>query len=224
MFRSDISLSPRIADLRRVVGLGLRHAGAHTTSVLSCLKEGGAFLRQWAEHPRSIGAIAPSGPILAARMASLVPQGPGLVIELGPGTGAVTRALLRGGVDPRDLILLEYAPDFCRTLRRRFPKLTVMEGDAACLCELLAPQLSRAPVRAIVSSLPLVSLPEHVRAAIIRQMRACVAQHGVIIQFTYALWSPSVLQQTGCARDVCRFALCNLPPAKVERFRNIGHC
>ena len=212
-------LPPRIELLRRAVGLGLRHAGTHTAAMLSCLKEGGAFVRQWAGHPRATGAIAPSGPVLAARMASLVPPGPGLVIELGPGTGSVTRALLHSGVDPRDLILVEYAPDFCRALRRRFPRLTVLEGDAARLDELLAPRLAHVPVKAVVSSLPLVSLPDDTRTAVIRQMRA-VAQHGVIIQFTYALWGPSILQKTGCARDDCRFALCNLPPARVERFRN----
>ena len=212
-------LPPRIELLRRAVGLGLRHAGTHTAAMLSCLKEGGAFVRQWAEHPRSIGAIAPSGPMLAARMAALVPPGPGLVVELGPGTGSVTRALLRSGIDPQDLILVEYAPEFCRALRRRFPRLQVLEGDAARLGELLALRLVRADVRAIVSSLPLVSFPDGLRAAVIEQMRS-VARNGVIIQFTYALWGPSILQQTGCDRDVCRFALCNLPPARVERFRN----
>ena len=146
-------LSPRIELLRRAVGFGLRHAGTHTAAMLSCLKEGGTFVRQWAEHPRSIGAIAPSGPMLAARMAALVPPGPGLVVELGPGTGSVTRALLRSGIDPQDLILVEYAPEFCRALRRRFPRLQVLEGDAARLGELLAPRLVRADVRAIAGRL-----------------------------------------------------------------------
>lgn len=219
MFRSDQILTQPISVLRRAVDTGLRQAGTHTATLLSCLKEGGVFVRHWARHPSSTGAIAPSGPVLAAHMADLVPPGPGLVIELGPGTGAVTRALLRHGIAARDLILVEYAPDFCRALRRRFPRLTVVEGDAARLGELLAHRLRETPVRAIVSSLPLVSLPDATRAAVVAQMRA-VARHGVIIQFTYTLWGPSVLQRTGCSRDMCRFAFRNLPPARVERFRN----
>lgn len=219
MFRSVPRLPSRLNALRHAVGLSLRHAGTHTTALLSCLKDSSVFLRQWASAPRSIGAIAPSSPMLAASMAALVPEGPGLIIELGPGTGSVTRALLNRGIAPQDLILVEHSPEFCRSLSCRFPQLTILNGDAARLRELLPPELARQPVKAVVSSLPLVSLPEESRTAIIAQMRSCIAQHGVIIQYTYALWKPSILQQTGCMRDSSRITLCNLPPARIERFR-----
>ncbi|MBZ0229465.1 MAG: phospholipid methyltransferase, partial [Bauldia sp.] len=89
------------------------------------------FLKSLAERPRMTGAIAPSGPALAKRMASHVdPNEEELVIELGPGTGVVTKALIERGVKPSRIIAIEYSPDFCRLLAERFPGITVVRGDA----------------------------------------------------------------------------------------------
>ena len=89
------------------------------------------FLRSWLERPLVMGAVTPSGKILARTMASYVdPRIPGPVIELGPGTGPVTDALIRRGVAQDRLVLIEYNPDFCRLLKRRFPKATIIQGDA----------------------------------------------------------------------------------------------
>ncbi|MEX2276767.1 MAG: SDR family oxidoreductase, partial [Cucumibacter sp.] len=88
------------------------------------------FLASLVRRPRMTGAIAPSGPALAKRMASHVDPNDTLpVIELGPGTGVVTKALIERGVKPSRIISIEYSPDFCRLLRQRFPGVTVIEGD-----------------------------------------------------------------------------------------------
>ena len=113
-------------------------------------------------------------------MAAMLPPGDGLVVELGAGTGAVTGALL-ACVPPERLLVLERLPAFCHLLRSRFPDLNVIRGDAARLADYLP---ANRPVAAIVSSLPLLSLPAPLQTAIVQQMRAATAHEGCIIQFT----------------------------------------
>src|SRR5437773_2340632 len=87
------------------------------------------FIRSWIEKPLSIGAVTPSGKVLARTMARYVdPDVDGPVIELGPGTGPVTEALVEQGVAPSRLVLVEYNPEFCRLLRARYPEATVVRG------------------------------------------------------------------------------------------------
>ena len=87
------------------------------------------FIRSWIEKPLSTGAVMPSSKALARTMARYVdPKASGPVIELGPGTGPVTEALVQRGVDPARLILVEFNPDFCRLLRKRYPAATVVQG------------------------------------------------------------------------------------------------
>ncbi len=104
------------------------------------------FIRTWMEKPISTGAVMPSSKVLARAMARYVdPNSTGPVIELGPGTGPVTEALVRHGVDPARLVLVEFNPDFCRLLRTRYPAATVVQGDAYRLRRLL--EISRARTR-----------------------------------------------------------------------------
>src|SRR6187431_616790 len=89
------------------------------------------FIRSWLEKPLATGAVTPSGRILARTMARYVdPDFSGPVVELGPGTGPVTEALLEQGVSQERLVLLEFNPTFCQLLRSRFPRATVVQGDA----------------------------------------------------------------------------------------------
>ena len=116
------------------------------------------FIRSWMEKPLRTGAVMPSGKALARVMARYVdPQSTGPIIELGPGTGPVTEALVQRGVDPARLVLVEFNPDFCRLLRTRYPAATVVQGDAYRLRRLLD-SIVRQPAAAIVSGLPLVTL------------------------------------------------------------------
>jgi phospholipid N-methyltransferase len=194
----------------------LETAQHHFFSLLQGLRGAFWFVAQLFRHPRTVGAICPSGQPLARMMASLLPGTPGLVVECGAGTGVVTRAILDQGIDRSRLIIIEYSPLFCRILRGKFPDLTVIQGDAAKLTSYLP---EGAQVSAIVSSLPLMSLPRETRAAIIDQARSAIRGTGCVIQFTYALWSVSPFLQAGCRRDAWALVLRNLPPARVERFR-----
>src|SRR2546423_15452311 len=117
------------------------------------------FLRSWIEKPLHMGAVMPSGRVLARTMAQYVDvYSTEPVVELGPGTGAITSALIEHGVDQRRLVLVEYNPSFCSLLRDRYPHATVVQGDAYALRASLGDALKQ-PASAVVSGLPLVTKP-----------------------------------------------------------------
>src|SRR6478736_3442992 len=148
------------------------------------------FLRSWIEKPLAMGAVMPSGKPLARTMAQYVdPHGDGPVIELGPGTGPITNALVERGVDPRRLVLLEYSPNFCALLRDRFPQATVVQGDAYALRNALVDVL-RQPAAAVISGLPLVTKPMRTRVRLLREAFNALAPRAPFIQFTYSVAPP----------------------------------
>src|SRR6185295_18890670 len=125
------------------------HAAARLEKKIQNLDEV-HFIRSWLEKPLSTGAVAPSSKLLARTMAQYVdPDAVGPVIELGPGTGPITEALVEQGVDPARLVLVEFNPKFCELLRRRFPAATVVQGDAYRLRDSLA-ELTRHEASAVV--------------------------------------------------------------------------
>jgi len=179
------------------------------------------FLKALFESPRLTGAVAPSGRRLARAMARFVdPSGDGLVVELGPGTGPVTRALIERGVARERLVLVEYDGGFCRLLAQRFAAVRIVQGDAYDLERTLAEFAGR-PIAAVVSSLPLLNQPPALRLKLIEDAFALMGPDGVLVQFTYGLASP--IPRQACAK---RFsAHCgapiwrNLPPARVWTYR-----
>jgi phosphatidylethanolamine/phosphatidyl-N-methylethanolamine N-methyltransferase len=144
------------------------------------------FIRTWLENPLSTGAVMPSSKALARTMASYVdPDSTGPVIELGPGTGPVTEALVQRGVDPKRLVLVEFDADFARLLRTRYPAATVVQGDAYRLKRLLS-ETVREPAAAMVSGLPLVTKPLRTRLRLMSDALSLLAPGAPFIQFTYA--------------------------------------
>jgi phosphatidylethanolamine/phosphatidyl-N-methylethanolamine N-methyltransferase len=178
------------------------------------------FLKSWIDSPGRTGAVAPSSPFLARRMASYVdPQAEGPVVEIGPGTGPVTEALIERGVDEGRLILVEYSPEFCELLRRRFPRATVIEGDAYALSTTLSGHLTE-KASAVVSSLPLFNKPPPERTALVQDAFANVMKAGApFIQFTYAVISPVPRKGSGLKAQVSDWVLRNIPPARVWVYR-----
>src|ERR1044071_5499901 len=119
------------------------------------LRDEARFIRSWIEKPLITGAVSPSGKALARMMAKPIdPSMPGQILEIGPGTGPVTEALIERGVDEERLILLEFNPGFVTLLRQRFPRATVLQGDAYDVFSLTQNVLT-GPVAGVVSSLPL---------------------------------------------------------------------
>jgi phosphatidylethanolamine/phosphatidyl-N-methylethanolamine N-methyltransferase len=187
------------------------------------LQDEARFLRSWLDNPLSTGAITPSSPALARAMAAAVqPERPGLVIELGPGTGPVTEALLARGVAEDRLVLIEFDTDFCDLLRRRFPRALVVQGDAYALAHALGKAFHRKPlppVAAIVSSLPLLMRPEAVRLSLLEEAFLLLGPGAPFVQFTYGLVSPVPRQRGGFSAEVSPPIWLNLPPARVWVYR-----
>lgn len=177
------------------------------------------FLKNWLKNPLRMGAVAPSGPVLARRMASYVdPAGTGPVIELGPGTGAITAALVARGVDPRQLVLVEYSIDFCRLLRERFPTATVVHGDAYTLDRTLSGRLT-GPADALVSGLPLMTRPEPIRLKLLDDALALMKPGAPFVQFTYSVTSPIPIKSGTFTAEPTERIWRNIPPARVWVYR-----
>lgn len=177
------------------------------------------FIRSWIEKPLSIGAVTPSGKVLARTMASYVdPASEGPVVELGPGTGPVTEALVQHGVDPARLVLVEFNPVFCRLLRSRYPDATVVQGDAYRLKHLLESML-RQPAAAIVSGLPLLTKPLRTRLRLIGDAFGLMSPGSPFIQFTYAVMAPIPKALPGVHAKPSEVIWLNLPPARVWVYR-----
>ncbi|KVA53370.1 methyltransferase [Burkholderia cepacia] len=179
------------------------------------------FVREWVGRPAAVGALCPSSRQLAREMADAVPDGDGLVVELGGGTGAITAALLERGVAPRRLVVVERSPAFVQHLRRRFPGISIVSGDARQLERLLPPD---ARVDAIVSCLPLRTLPRQDVTAIVGQCHRVLSADGVMIQFTYDLRPPGRHPFGDSAFVACdsRIVWANIPPARIVTVRNIA--
>ena len=177
------------------------------------------FIRSWIEKPLSTGAVMPSSRALARAMARYVdPQAAGPVIELGPGTGPVTQALVKQGIDPARLILVEFNPDFCRLLRSRYPQATVVQGDAYRLRRLLETYVDE-PAAAIVSGLPLVTKPLRTRLRLISDAMTLLATGAPFVQFTYAMLPPIPRELSGVRAEASELIWMNLPPARVWVYR-----
>jgi phosphatidylethanolamine/phosphatidyl-N-methylethanolamine N-methyltransferase len=179
------------------------------------------FWRRYLHRPLGVGGVAPSGSSLARAMVeTLAPQEKDTIVEIGPGTGPFTRALLDAGVAPSRLILVEFDPEFVRHLRQRFPGVTVVQGDASHLPQLLKEQ-GHDEVPKILSGLPLRSMPEGVRVAISRAMATSLARQGTLVQFSYFVAPPlaeAEVKACGLTGRRVRTVMANIPPAFVWRY------
>lgn len=202
--------------------------GETSKSAPGLLADEARFFKAWIENPIATGAVSPSGKSLARAMARQVDTSiPGPVIELGPGTGPVTQALLEHGIAPERLILIEYDPAFCKLLERKFPGVKVVQGDAYNIVATLGELATAEPVAAIVSSLPLLNRPESDRLDLLREAFALMDPRGNFVQFTYGMVSP-IPRRAPNSHGVAFAATAsapvwlNLPPARVWCYRPVG--
>ena len=171
------------------------------------------FLGGLITRPRNVGAVAPSGPQLAKAMAAQI-RLDGPVLELGPGTGAITQAIV-AKVGEKRLTAVEYDGDFAAALKARWPAITVIQGDAFDLDHTLS---HRQPFAAIVSGLPLLNFPMEDRHRLIEGVAARLMPGAAFIQFSYGLNAP-VTPPDGHYVTQAAFAWANVPPARVWVYR-----
>ncbi len=203
----------QIRSLMTLTG-GVRAAEELVTHAVEHFK----FVGSWLRHPFRTGAMLPSGEALARLLVSEIRRDSGPVIELGGGTGAITQAILKVGIPPRDLHVFETSPDLGRHLKRRFPEVAVYVADAATLhlyCDNL-----KGGAAAVVSSIPMLSIPNRSCYRILARAFDSLAADGRFYQFTYGRRCPipeDILDHLGLRAEVMGHTWWNWPPARVYR-------
>ena len=195
-----------------------RLGGTHSTG---WLRSRAAFFRELWDDPRSVGAICPSSGELGRRMARWAnPAAAGWTVELGGGTGTVTQALLQGGVPRERLIVIERSRQFVTHLRGRFPGVRIIHADAADLARLVP---GGGSVAAIVSGLPLRSLPPDTVSRVVQACSGVLGPSSRVVQFTYAPRACSAWRSAGLHRIANEAVWRNLPPARIEVFTPVAN-
>jgi len=188
---------------------------------IAALSDSTVFLREWLANPQRTGSVAPSSPQLAAAMARWLPADPeSFVLELGPGTGPVTDALLKRGLREEKLVAIEHNPKMADLLREKFPRARIITGDAWQLDDLL--RGLREPVEsvgAVISSLPLLNFSEEQARALAQKIRAVLEPDGNWVQFTYRIHKLRPRGASTFRLRASKIVWLNLPPARVSVFQ-----
>ncbi|MFA7668690.1 MAG: methyltransferase domain-containing protein [Burkholderiaceae bacterium] len=175
-----------------------------------------SFLREWMRNPKSVAAVSPSSPALAALITSRINADTGPVLELGPGTGSFTRELIKHGVKEHDLTLIETSRIFAHQLQERFPTATILRMDAARIAE--TPLLNRGEIGAVVCGLGLLNMPVTAIEKIVEGGISVLRPGGQFFLFTYGpkcSIPDVVLERFGLEATRIGKALLNIPPATV---------
>lgn len=180
------------------------------------------FLSELIRSPQAVSALTPSSKPLAKLVTSELQGCPGPVIELGPGTGVITQSLLERGIPESRLGLVETSERFCTHLRETYPQANILTARAEQVARLDFGFDS--PPLAVVSGVPLLSLPLRTRYQILASAFQVLGETGAFYQFTYSFRSPvpgNILERLGLESQRIGTVLANVPPASVFRFRRI---
>ena len=194
-----------------------------TTTTPIRRSDGGAFLREWLSDPLRVAAIVPSGRALAEMMTRDLDAASAPVIELGPGTGAFTDALLKRGIPEDRLALIETGSNFVNLLRLRLPRATVLAIDATQLRKVIL--FDGEPAGAVVSGLPVLAMPPRAVMLIVYGAFVHLRPGGAMYQFTYGPVCPvkrQILDRLGLESKRIGGTMINLPPASVYRITRIA--
>ena len=176
------------------------------------------FLRALIASPGRVGAVAPSSRWLAHAVAAQIdPTQPGPILELGPGTGALTRGILGCGISPKRLTVIEFDPDLAKSIAAQFKGVRVISGDAFDLEKTLGKHVSH-PFAAVISGIPLLNYVPAKRRALVEAAFERMAPGAPFIQFTYGFHSP-ISRSAGISVSLAAFVWKNLPPARVWVYR-----
>lgn len=181
------------------------------------------FFKGWIDKPKAVGSIVPTSSVTAKRMASVVDVHSGLpVLELGPGTGVITKAILGRGVKPENLYAVEYSADFVRHLRQLYPGVNVIQGDAFNLDDTLG-ALKDQKFDSVVSGVPLLNFPVKQRVEYINDLLDRIPAGRPIVQITYGPKSPVPAGRGDYVVEHLDFVFRNIPPAQLWVYRRRKH-
>lgn len=184
------------------------------------IADGLLFIREWFRHPRSVAALFPSGRALASLITKDISVRSGPVLELGPGTGVFTQALIKRGVQQQNLTLIEHSSRFAHLLQTRFPNARVLRMDAADLDR--DKIFGGIPVGAIVCGLAFLNMPQEKVATILKAAFDCLHPDGSFFLFTYGYRCSvpnRMLVQLDLHADRVGRTFRNIPPASVYRIK-----
>lgn len=188
-------------------------------NLIAALSDSTVFLREWLANPHRTGSVAPSSPQLADAMARWIPSDPeSFVLELGPGTGPVTEALIKRGLREEKLVAIEHNPKMAGLLREKFPRAQIITGDAWQLDELLRGRQIES-VGAVISSLPLLNFSEEQAEALAQKIRSVLEPDGNWVQFTYRIHKLRPRGASTFRLRASKIVWLNLPPARVSVFQ-----
>lgn len=179
------------------------------------------FFYRWLKSPKEVGSLIPSSRYLCEFLASQInPESQLPIVELGAGTGVVTEALIKTGIDPEKIFVVERDKDLFKFLKKRFPELNIINGDATELKSLLD-KYNINEVSAVVSSLPIINIDDHIVTEILKQAFAMLDGKGDFIQYTYSPVSPiskSIRNVIHLNEQRLKRVWRNIPPATVWKF------
>lgn len=184
------------------------------------------FFREWLKAPLATASMLPSSRALADAMVRCLPEDARQVVELGPGTGVFTTALLRRGIDPQALLVVELNAIMHRNLARRFPQLRIVHGDARDLALIVEAEagFARGEIDGIVSGLGFLAMPDVVVEAILAACVAVLRPGAPLVVFTYGPQVPvrrRILDRLHLVARHRAFVVRNLPPASVYELRRL---
>ncbi len=188
---------------------------------LAAIKSGWKFFRQWVRSPREMSSVSPSSRELAQKLAAELLKSTRRVIELGGGTGAVTRELLACGIEPHDLLVLELNQTLYIHLQQAFPGVHVECADALDLERIAIESgwIDGAKADAVVCGLGLLSMVPEMQQRLLEAAFAAMSPKGRFILFTYGPTNPvvrEVMQDLNLGSRRGRFTLKNIPPATIH--------
>lgn len=177
------------------------------------------FFRGLMDKPKSVGAIMPTSSFTARRMASVINTESDLpVLELGPGTGVITKAIMARGIAPEKIWSVEYSADFFQHLVEQFPGVNFVHGDAFDLDETLS-HLPEQKFDVAISGIPLLNFPMHMRVRLLESLLDRLPPGRPVVQFSYGPTSPIVAQPDRYHVQHFDFIMRNIPPAQIWLYR-----
>ena len=180
------------------------------------------FFKTWIDKPRDMGAILPTSSFTARRMASLVPnEGGRPVLELGPGTGVITKAILERGISPSDLYSVEFNEEFIPQLLLDYPGVNFICGDAFNLSAVLDVE-ELAPFGAIISAVPLLNFSVTQRKELLQGLFDLLEPGAPVVQISYGPKSPIECDWKTFSVEPLDWVIRNIPPARLWVYRRIA--
>lgn len=177
------------------------------------------FFRGWQKDKKGVGAIIPTSSFAARRMASVINPHSGLpVLELGAGTGVITKAILEKGVKPENVVSLEYSHHFYVHLRARFPEVDFRHGDAFNLDEALGERRHQ-QFDCVICAVPMLSFPMERRVSLLEDLLSRIPAGRPVIQITYGALSPIMAMPDRYTISHYDFVVRNIPPAQLWVYR-----